>query len=128
VENPWKAARRPYHKQKLALILANLRHFTLEFIPHEGWFTTHDEFRAGAGEGSLWRMDAFYRYVRRKTGILMGDEKPAGGKYSFDRENRFPWRGNPRLPAPPTFPLDPIKEEVGRLIESKFSPLLAVWI
>ena len=30
VENPWKAARRPYHKQKLALILANLRHFALE--------------------------------------------------------------------------------------------------
>ena len=30
VESPWKAARRPYHKQKLALILANLRHFALE--------------------------------------------------------------------------------------------------
>ena len=30
VENPWKAARRPYHQQKLALVLANLRHFSLE--------------------------------------------------------------------------------------------------
>jgi len=30
VENAWKAARRPYHKQKLALILTNLRHFALE--------------------------------------------------------------------------------------------------
>jgi deoxyribodipyrimidine photolyase-related protein len=30
VENPWKPSRRPYHKQKLALILANLRHFALE--------------------------------------------------------------------------------------------------
>ena len=30
VENPWKAARRPYHQQKLALVLANLRHFALE--------------------------------------------------------------------------------------------------
>ncbi len=30
VETPWKPARRPYHKQKLALILANLRHFALE--------------------------------------------------------------------------------------------------
>ncbi|MGD8706931.1 MAG: cryptochrome/photolyase family protein, partial [Syntrophobacterales bacterium] len=27
VENTWKAARRPYHKQKLALILTNLRNF-----------------------------------------------------------------------------------------------------
>lgn len=175
MENPWKAARRPYHKQKLALILANLRHFALEqatrgvavrhlvahgpyrtaleplvselgtirimapaerelradlqplvdaggleLIPHEGWLTTHDEFRAGAGEGPPWRMDAFYRYVRRKTGILMEGGKPAGGKYSFDRENRLPWRGNPRPPALPTFPLDPIKREVGRLIDSTF--------
>jgi deoxyribodipyrimidine photolyase-like uncharacterized protein len=30
VETPWKAARRPYHKQKLAMVLANLRHFALE--------------------------------------------------------------------------------------------------
>ncbi len=30
VECPDKAARRPYHQQKLALVLANLRHFALE--------------------------------------------------------------------------------------------------
>lgn len=30
VENPWKADRRPYHRQKLALVLANGRHFALE--------------------------------------------------------------------------------------------------
>ena len=30
VECPQKAERRPYHKQKLALVLANLRHFALE--------------------------------------------------------------------------------------------------
>ncbi len=30
VENTWKAGLRPYHKQKLALIIANLRNFALE--------------------------------------------------------------------------------------------------
>ncbi|MCR9244639.1 MAG: cryptochrome/photolyase family protein [bacterium] len=30
VENTAKAARRPYHRQKLALVLANMRHFALE--------------------------------------------------------------------------------------------------
>ena len=30
VESGAKAARRPYHRQKLALVLANLRHFALE--------------------------------------------------------------------------------------------------
>jgi deoxyribodipyrimidine photolyase-related protein len=176
VENTWKAARRPYHKQKLALILTNLRHFALEqanrgvavrhviasgpyhealepliqelgplrgmvpaerelradlqqladkggleFLPHEGWLTTPEQFRASAKKGPPWRMDAFYRYVRRDTGILMRKKKPEGGKFSFDAENRLPWKGKPAPPDLPTFPRDPIKEEVGKLIQKKFA-------
>jgi deoxyribodipyrimidine photolyase-related protein len=176
VENRWKAARRPYHKQKLAIILTNLRHFALEqadrgvavrhvvadgpyhsalepliselgpmramvpaerelredlrplvesndlkFIPHEGWLTRAGQFRAGVEKAPPWRMDAFYRYMRRETGILMERGKPVGDKYSFDQENRLPWRGTPPAPVPPTFPVDPIKEEVGRLIQAQFS-------
>lgn len=30
VESSWKAKQRPYHQQKIALILANMRHFALE--------------------------------------------------------------------------------------------------
>lgn len=30
IESPWKAARRPYHQQKLATVLTNGRHFALE--------------------------------------------------------------------------------------------------
>ncbi len=176
VENPWKASRRPYHKQKLALILANLRHFALEqarrgiavrhavthgpyrtaleplvkelgaiqvmepaerelrvdleplvkakaveFIPHEGWLTTGEQFFHGAAKSPPWRMDSFYRTMRRETGILMKSGKPEGGKVSFDRENRLPWKGDPPAPAPPNFPGDPIKEEIGRLIGQIFS-------
>jgi deoxyribodipyrimidine photolyase-related protein len=175
VENPWKAARRPYHKQKLALILTNLRHFALEqaargvavrhvvaqgpyrtaleplvsevgpmrlmtpaerelradlnplvrkgdleLLPHEGWLTTPEQFRDGAGDDPPWRMDAFYRHVRRTTDVLMAQGKPVGGKFSFDSENRLPWKGEPPAPDPPTFPVDPIKAEVGRLVEERF--------
>lgn len=175
VENPWKAARRPYHRQKLALILANMRHFAIEqaergvairhviangpyhavleslvdelgplrvmrpaerelradleplvnsgklvVIDHEGWLTTRDQFKRAAPNGPPWRMDAFYRLVRRDTGVLMEKGKPLGGKFSFDTENRRPWRGDPPAPEPLTFPVDPIKEEVGRLIERAF--------
>ncbi len=178
IESPWKAARRPYHKQKLALVLANLRHFALEqaergvavrhvvaegpygpalreaiealepgepvrvmepaerelrvdlqplidagaveTIPHEGWLTTRDQFERSVNDPP-WRMDAFYRLVRRESGVLMRDGKPEGGKYSFDAENRKPWKGEPPAPEPPEFPLDPIKQEVGELIESRFA-------
>ncbi|MDX1674058.1 MAG: cryptochrome/photolyase family protein [Longimicrobiales bacterium] len=174
VESPWKAARRPYHKQKLALVLANLRHFALEqaergvavrhivspgpyrdalrgvvaevgpvrvmepaerelrvdlrplveegaveVVPHEGWLTTEAQFEASQ-DGPPWRMDAFYRRVRQDTGILMEDGSPAGGKYSFDPENREFWDGDPPAPEPPTFPSDPVKDEVMALVEDRF--------
>lgn len=176
IENPWKASRRPYHKQKLALILANMRHFALEqarrgvavrhlvasgpyrsaleplvrqlgpirvmepserelrndlqplirlglleVVPHEGWLTKQEHFDAIKKEGPRWRMDAFYRRVRRDTGILMENNKPLGGKFSFDASNRKSWRGTPLAPVPPTFPSDPIKEEVGELVRDSFS-------
>jgi deoxyribodipyrimidine photolyase-related protein len=176
VENPWKAARRPYHKQKLALVLANLRHFALEqarrgvavahlvhdgpyrdalrpfaeqhgvlramepaerelradlallveagllqLLPHEGWLTTREQFERSQGRAPPWRMDAFYRLVRRESGMLMDGARPAGGRWSFDTENRKRWRGQPPAPVPPRFVPDAVTQEVGTLIERHFA-------
>ncbi|MFO0722740.1 MAG: cryptochrome/photolyase family protein [Myxococcota bacterium] len=168
VECPEKAARRPYHQQKLALVLTSLRHFALEQaargvavqhlvapsyaqalhdrgplslmrpaerelraelepliargqiteLPNEGWLSTTEDFRASGGPP--WRMDAFYRAVRRRTGILMKGGKPVGGRFSFDSENRRPWRGEPDAPTPPRFEPDAITEEVADLVRTRF--------
>lgn len=172
VECPEKAGRRPYHKQKLALVLANLRHFAIEqaargvavrhvvassyaaaleplatelgaievmrpaerelraelsplveagrltLLPHEGWLTTADDFHQSQ-DGPPWRMDAFYRHVRRRLGVLMENGKPMGGRFSFDAENRRPWRGDPPPPALPTFTVDAITEEVCGLVRDR---------
>jgi len=169
VECPEKAARRPYHQQKLALVLANLRHFAIEqaargvavrhvvassyaaaleplagelggievmrpaerelraelaplveagkisLLAHEGWLTSADDFIASQ-EGPPWRMDAFYRYVRRKLGVLMRQGKPVGGRFSFDTENRQPWPGTPAAPEVPTFVVDDLTREVCALV------------
>ena len=173
VETSWKGNRRPYHRQKLALILSNLRHFALEqaergvaveyvfsrepyrdilrekisrlgpmrmmkpaerelyeeltplakgggltFLPHEGWVSGEAD---RLTKSPPWRMDAFYRNLRRETGLLMESGKPKGGKYSFDTENRLPWKDDPPAPSAPTFPIDPIKEEVGKVIVRNFN-------
>ncbi|MBS2018672.1 MAG: cryptochrome/photolyase family protein [Deltaproteobacteria bacterium] len=176
VEAPAKAARRPYHKQKLALVLANMRHFAVEqaargvqvrhevakggyrealervvsevgplammeaaerelrveleplvrtgalsVAPHAAFLTTREDFVASAGASPPWRMETFYKHVRGKTGILMKGGKPEGGKYSFDAENRRPWRGDPRAPSLPRFEVDAITKEVGELVATRFA-------
>ena len=168
VECPNKAARRPYHQQKLALVLTSLRHFALEQaargvavrhvvapsyvealeglgplammkpaerelraelapllesgqltqIEHEGWLTTTEDFEL-ATQDRAWRMDAFYRQVRRRLGILMEKGKPVGGRFSFDADNRKSWKGDPPAPALPTFSVDPITREVCEIVRTQ---------
>jgi len=176
VEAPWKAALRPYHRQKLALVLANSRHFALEqarrgvhvrhvvskgtyadalgpiaeevgglvsmqpaerelrvdlarlvgrglleYEAHDGWLTNARDFEAACGLEAPFRMDAFYRHVRRSTGILMESGKPVGGRFSFDGENRERWDGEPAAPDPPRFEPDSITLEVGELVTTRFA-------
>jgi deoxyribodipyrimidine photolyase-related protein len=66
-------------------------------------------------------MDAFYRVVRKDTGILMEDGSPAGGKYSHDPDNRESWDGEPPAPEVPTFALDAIREEVVAEIRESYA-------
>lgn len=178
LETPSKAGRRPYHKQKLAYVLANQRHFALEcaergiavdyriarsgqdeadtlrdwckeqgrsllvqepaerelrqtLVPliesgelsqraHPGWLSTTEQFVKACPQ-QPYRMDAFYRLMRKTTGLLIVDGKPEGGKWSHDADNRKPWKGKPPAPERLTFPLDPLKQEVGALIESRYA-------
>lgn len=176
VESTAKAAKRPYHKQKLATVLANMRHFALEqaergvavrhvvtdgsyaealgplieelgplrcmvpaerelredlallgdqgsilWLPHGGWLTTREQFDAAHARGAAWRMDRFYRKVRKDSGILMENGKPIGGKFSFDAENRKPWRGEPAAPALPRMEPDAVTQEVLDLVAERFA-------
>lgn len=87
--------------------------------PHDGFLTTAADLEpARSGDG--WRMDRFYQAVRRRTGILMADGKPVGGKFSFDAENRRRWDGDPPAPEPPSFVASLVREEVVAEIESRF--------
>jgi len=46
-------------------------------------------------------MDSFYRWQRGRMNILMVDDKPVGGKWSFDELNRQPLPKNIKIPALP---------------------------
>jgi len=92
----------------------------INIVPHEGWLSTTQDLLA-TRQYPPWRMDSFYQRLRKKTGILMKNGKPIGGKYSFDKDNRKPWKGKPTVPSLPQFEVDSIKEEVAQTILQYFS-------
>ena len=48
------------------------------------------EFAAWAEGRKQLRMEWFYRDMRRKTGLMMEGDQPAGGQWNFDHDNRKP--------------------------------------
>jgi deoxyribodipyrimidine photolyase-related protein len=78
-------------------------------------------FAAWAGARKQLRMEWFYREMRRKTGLMMEGDQPAGGQWNFDHENRKPAKGDLLRARPRAFQPDPVVEEVLALVEARFS-------
>lgn len=69
------------------------------------------------------RMEHFYRWIRRREGVLMDGDQPRGGRWNFDADNRksFGRAGPGPLPSPPGFPPDATTREVIALVDSRFA-------
>jgi deoxyribodipyrimidine photolyase-related protein len=94
----------------------------IEFVEDRHFFCTQGEFQHWAAGKKQLRMEFFYRLMRERTGYLMEDREPAGGKWNYDAENRktFGKSGPPQIPSAPTFPPDSITLEVIQLVEKHF--------
>ncbi len=60
----------------------------LEVLPTPAFLNTPDENREYRGGRKRWFMADFYQWQRRRFDVLMEDDKPAGGQWSFDEDNR----------------------------------------
>jgi deoxyribodipyrimidine photolyase-related protein len=89
-------------------------------VEDDRFICSHATFRAWASGRKELRMEYFYRDMRRKTGLLMADGEPEGGRWNFDAENRKPADGALLLPAPHQEKPDAITREVLTLVASKF--------
>lgn len=75
----------------------------LEFVRTPGFLNTaHDNKVWGAGR-KRWLMAEFYKFQRRRLGILEADGEPVGGQWSFDEANRkkVPKRALETIPGVP---------------------------
>lgn len=65
------------------------------------------------------RMDFFYREMRRRHNVLMEGDKPIGGQWNYDAENREPPDPNRHVPRPLQFAPDAITAEVLELVAER---------
>ncbi len=99
----------------------------LKYAPVKTHILTDDRFIASHAEFEAWaegrkalRMEYFYRDMRRKTGLLMESDKPAGDKWNYDHDNRKAAPGDMSVEGPLWFEPDEVVEEVLMLVEAQF--------
>jgi deoxyribodipyrimidine photolyase-related protein len=103
-------------------LINKLKHAPIKtrFFPDDRFIASHAEFETWAEGRKALRMEYFYREMRRKTGLLMEEDKPAGGQWNFDHENRKPAPDEVRAKGPLRFEPDAVVEEVLALVEDRF--------
>jgi deoxyribodipyrimidine photolyase-related protein len=99
----------------------------LEALPAPVRVLEDDRFICSEAEFAAWaegrkqlRMEWFYREMRRKTGLMMEGDQPAGGQWNFDHDNRKPAKGDLLRPRPRDLAPDAVVEEVLGLVEARF--------
>jgi deoxyribodipyrimidine photolyase-related protein len=63
-----------------------------------------------AGKLKMPTLERFYRGLRKKHNLLMQEEKPWGGRWNYDSENRSAWDKTTDIPSP--FPYEYRNEEL----------------
>lgn len=112
------------------LLCADSLNCSVELMPDPHFLCSRNDFEAWATQGGQraegahsLRMEFFYRWMRRRTGVLMQNDQPVGGQWNFDAENRsgFGAGGPPPVPSPRRFAPDTITQRVIEDVNRCFS-------
>ncbi|MEL6451261.1 MAG: cryptochrome/photolyase family protein [Pseudomonadota bacterium] len=89
-------------------------------LEDDRFIASHKEFEDWAAGRKALRMEYFYRDMRRKTGLMMEGDTPAGDKWNYDHDNRKPAPDDVDFGGPMQFAPDETVEAVLDLVERRF--------
>lgn len=92
----------------------------LEVRDDDRFLCSREDFKSWAEGRKTLRMEHFYRWIRRKTGLLMNGREPEGGKWNYDAMNRKALPQNLDIPPRRRFKPDVITKELMELVGNKF--------
>lgn len=103
-------------------LIAELAELPLKVTTFEDdrFLASHQEFETWADGRKQLRMEYFYRDMRRKTGLMMEGDQPAGGQWNYDHDNRKPAPGSVDFSGPMQFQIDDVVGEVLDLVDARF--------
>ncbi|RUO29006.1 cryptochrome/photolyase family protein [Aliidiomarina sedimenti] len=79
---------------------------SVHMVDSEHFLTSRDALQQHFDNDNALLMETFYRRVRRQYGYLMDGDKPVGGKWNYDHENRNKLPAKQDIPTPLTFAND----------------------
>jgi len=91
--------------------------------PDQHFYCDEHDFREWAKGRKEFRLEFFYRWIRKRDNVLMDGDKPVAGKWNFDHDNRgvFDKCGPGFLAGPITFNKNTITQSVIDLVEKTFA-------
>ena len=92
----------------------------VELREDDRFFSTRGRFARWAEGRKSFRMEYFYREMRRETGLLMNNDRPEGGQWNFDSDNREPLPAGAPTPKRLRFLPDQITSDVLELVGERF--------
>jgi len=90
-------------------------------LEDDRYICTRDTFEAWADGRKDFRMEYFYREMRKQTGLLMDGDAPEGGKWNYDHDNREAAPEDHEFPDIPAFEPDAVTQDVLDLVEAHFA-------
>jgi len=91
----------------------------IETLTSPGFINTSEENTAWRDTKKRWHMAEFYKFQRTRLNILMDDDDPVGGQWSFDEQNRkkLPVKQLPNIPLLSTVEYPTTHKEAKRWLD-----------
>ncbi|MEE2524989.1 cryptochrome/photolyase family protein [Hyphobacterium sp. HN65] len=93
----------------------------VEIRSDDRFICTHQRFEDWASGRKRLTMEYFYREMRRETGILMDGDKPVGGQWNYDHDNRKRLPAGTSLPGRIQHKPDDVTQAVLALVGERFA-------
>ena len=106
--------------QEMIQAWSDLFKIKIEIRTDNRFFATHEYFSNWTKSRKHWRMEHFYHEMRREHQLLMDGDKPVGGSWNFDSENRKRLPTGMTPPSRKRFTPDSITRDVMTLVTKIF--------